>query len=94
MESIQSAVRRLKADLLKQAGEEEAPLLGWKMVAGSAVAARSNAVSLHDGVLRVEVEDAQWKTHLQGLVHHYLAAFEQVLPGRVKRIEFVLPARS
>ena len=44
----------------------EAPLMAWPLVCGSAVAERTRALSFADGVLRVEVADAGWKSELAG----------------------------
>ncbi len=46
---------------------DEAPLLAWPLACGSAVAERTRALNFADGVLRVEVPDAGWRTELQTL---------------------------
>ncbi len=64
--------------------------MAWPLVCGSAVAERSRALSFADGVLRVEVADAGWKSELQSLAPRYLAAINRYTPEKVQRIEFVV----
>ena len=66
----------------------EAPLLAWPLVCGSAVAGRTRALSFADGVLRVAVADAGWKSELQTLAPRYLALINRYAPEAVHKIEF------
>ena len=75
---------------LRQAPPQEAPLLAWPIVCGSAVAERTRAVGFRDRVLSVEVPDRGWKSELQTLAPQYLAAINRYTSEAVLRIDFVL----
>jgi len=78
------------AKALHQAPPEESPLLAWPVVCGSAVAARTRALTFSDGVLRVEVPDTGWRYELAALGPRYLAALNRYSAATVQRIEFVV----
>lgn len=83
-------LERIVARSLRQAPPAQAPLMAWPVVCGSAVAERTRALSFLDGVLRVAVADAGWKTELQGLAPRYLASINRYTAEAVRRIEFVV----
>jgi len=93
MEHAGAGLEKIVAQSLRQAPAAEAPLMAWPLVCGSAVAERSRAVSFEDGVLRVEVADARWKSELQSLAPRYLAAINRYTTEAVRRIEFVVTPR-
>jgi Dna[CI] antecedent DciA-like protein len=64
--------------------------MAWPVVCGSAVAERTRALSFQDGVLRVGVPEAGWKSELQALAPRYLAAINRYTIEAVRRIEFVV----
>ena len=64
--------------------------MAWPVVCGSAVAERTRALSFQDGVLRVGVPEAGWKSELQTLAPRYLAAINRYTVEAVRRIEFVV----
>jgi predicted nucleic acid-binding Zn ribbon protein len=86
-------LEKIVARSLRQAPPAQAPLLAWPVVCGSAVAERTRALSFQDGVLRIEVADAGWKSELQALAPRYLATINRYILEIVRRIEFVV-ARS
>lgn len=90
MEQAGSGLEKILAQSLRQAPPTEAPLMAWPVVCGSAVAERTRAVSFEDGVLRVEVAGARWKSELQALAPRYLAAINRYTTAAVRRIEFML----
>jgi Dna[CI] antecedent, DciA len=92
MERVGEGLKRIAMEAIRRAPPAEAPVLGWPLACGSAVAARTRALSYAEGVLKVEVPDAAWRNELLGLVPQYLAALSQV--AKVKRIEFVTAKRS
>jgi predicted nucleic acid-binding Zn ribbon protein len=94
MEPARSALHKIALDLLKQAGQAEAPLLAWALVCGSSVAERTRAAAFAAPVLTVEVPDAAWRAELKSLEPQYLAALRQMLGDRVTRIEFVIVGGS
>ena len=74
---------------LHRAPAPERPLLAWPLACGSAVAARTRAVSFSRGVLTVEVSDAGWQRELSALAGRYLAALNRYSGHQVERIDFV-----
>ena len=85
-----SELEKIVARSLRQAPPLEAPLMAWPVVCGSAVAERTQALSFRDGVLRVAVPEAGWKSELQILAPRYLAAINRYTTEAVHRIEFVV----
>ena len=83
LEQAGSDLEKIVAQSLRQAPPMEAPLMAWPVVCGSAVAERTHALTFVDGVLRVAVPDAGWRSELQALAPRYLAGHQQVhAPGR------------
>jgi len=93
VEQAGSDLEKIVARSLRQAPPAQAPLMAWPVVCGSAVAERTRALNFVDGVLRVEVADAGWRSELQVLSPRYLASINRYTLEIVRRIEFVL-ARS
>lgn len=81
------------AGSLRRVPRDEAPLLAWPLVCGSAVAERTVATNFSDTVLRVEVPDAGWKRELQSLAPRYLAALNRFAGRKVEKIDFVVRNR-
>ncbi len=92
MERARDGLHKIVVDAIRRAPAAEAPVLGWPLACGAAVAERTRAVSYTDGVLSVEVPDAVWRNELLGLVPRYLATLNQF--AKVKRIEFVTAKES
>ena len=64
--------------------------MAWPVVCGSAVAERTRALSFVDGILRIAVADAGWKSELQNLAPRYLASINRYTAEAVRRIDFVV----
>jgi len=92
LEHAAADLEKIVAQSLRQAPRSEGPLLAWPVVCGSAVAQRTTALTFGEGVLRVEVPDAGWKSELQGLAPRYLAVINRYTTETVHRIEFVVAA--
>jgi len=90
LEAAGSDLERIVVRSLRQAPPAQAPLMAWPVVCGSAVAERTRALSFEDGVLRVGVADAGWKSELQNLAPRYLASINKYTVQAVRRIEFVV----
>jgi hypothetical protein len=90
MEPAGTGLDKIVARSLRQVPPAEAPLMAWPVVCGSAVAERTRALSFADGVLRVAVADAGWKSELQALAPRYLAAINRYTTQIVRAIEFVV----
>jgi hypothetical protein len=88
MESAKSTLEKIVFRALKNAPREEAALWAWPLACGSAVAARTEALSC-DGVrLRVAVPDATWRAQLADFVPQYLAAIERLVQIKLEAIDF------
>ena len=94
MELAGSGLEKIVAQALRQAPPLEAPLMAWPVVCGSAVAERTRALNFANGVLRVEVADASWKSELQTLAPRYVATINRYTTEMVLKIEFVIRANA
>ena len=92
MESVAGTLEKIVARSLRHA--PDGPILAWSLACGSAVAARTRAVSFRAGVLWVEVPDAGWRSELRHLGNRYLFAVNRYSPAEISRIEFVLPGQE
>lgn len=88
MEHARAGLQKIIVDALRNA--TDAPVMAWPLVCGAAVASKTRAMELNDRILRVEVADAAWRAQLMELAPRYLAALNEVAPGKVARIEFVV----
>jgi len=84
---------KIVADNLRQLPAAEAPLAAWEFAAGRAVAERTRALSFAEGVLTVEVPDANWRAQLRDMATAFLSKINQFSSVRVERLEFTI-ARS
>jgi len=92
MEQAGTGLDKVVAGLLRKAPPDEAPIVAWPFVCGSAVAERTQAIVFANGILRVEVADAGWKRELQGLAPRYVALINRYVSQSVQKIEFVVAA--
>jgi hypothetical protein len=92
MESLAGTLEKVVARSLRHA--PDGPILAWPLACGSAVAARTRAVTFRAGVLWVEVPDAGWRAELRHLGNRYLFAVNRYSPAEISRIEFVLPGQE
>jgi hypothetical protein len=90
LEQAGAGLDRVVIASLRRAAHNDAPLLAWPLVCGSAVAERTRAVNFSGTLLRVEVPDAGWKRELQTLAPRYLAVLNRYSGQKVERIEFVI----
>ena len=90
MEQAGSDLEKIVARSLRQVPPSQAPLMAWPVVCGSAVAERTRALSFLDGLLRIAVADAGWKSELQNLAPRYLASINRYTVEAVRRIDFVV----
>ena len=91
MEHAGTGLQKIVADSIRRAPSQDAAVLAWPLVCGTAVADKTRALDFSDGVLSVQVPDATWRSQLMGLAPQYLAAVNQFVPQNVRRIAFVLP---
>jgi hypothetical protein len=92
VEQARSGLQKIMLDILQSAPPEERALLAWPLVCGTSVAAKTRALGVEQGTLRVEVPDRIWRTQLLELTPHYAAALKRM--AGVERIEFVLPGQA
>jgi hypothetical protein len=92
MESLAATLEKVVAGSLRRA--PDGPILAWPLACGSAVAARTRALSFRAGILWVEVPDAGWRAELRHLGNRYLFAVNRYSPTNVSRIQFVLPGQE
>lgn len=90
MEQAGTGLEKVVAQSLRLAPPGELPLIAWPVVCGSAVAERTRAVSFQEGILRVEVADAGWRSELRALAPRYVATINRYTTETVQRIEFVV----
>ena len=90
LEQAGARLEGVVAGSMRRAPRNEAPVLAWPLVCGSAVAERTRAVTFAAGILRVEVADMGWKRELQALAPRYLAMINRYAGQTVSRIEFVV----
>jgi hypothetical protein len=90
VERIAPALEKIVAGSVRRAPAGQGPILAWPLACGSAVAARTTALSFEKGVLRVEVPDAGWRAELKHLAPQYLAVVNRYSANSVSKIEFVI----
>lgn len=90
MEQASIALEKIIAQSLRKVPAGEAPVMAWPVVCGSGVAERTRALSFCEGILRVEVSDAGWKSELQSLAPRYVAMLNRYSSEKVQRVEFVV----
>ncbi len=94
LEPARAGLQKIAQSLLRDAPAEEAPVIAWPLACGAQVAGKSRALRFSNGVLTVEAPDEAWRGQLRDMAASYLAALNTMLGGRVRRVEFVLPAAS
>jgi hypothetical protein len=90
LEQAGAGLEKIVADSLRRVPKDQAPLMAWPLVCGSAVAERTRALDFAAGVLRIEVANTGWKHELQTLAPRYLASINQYVGPGVRRLEFVV----
>jgi hypothetical protein len=90
MERATAGLQKIVSDALRRTPAQDAPILAWPLACGTAVAERTRVLDYTQGVLRVEVPDAGWKSELQALAPQYVAVINRYIAETVRRIEFVI----
>ncbi len=90
MEHAVVGLEKIMTHALRRVPAREAPLLAWPLACGHAVGERTRAMDFADGILRVEVPDANWRAELKVLAPQYVAVINRYVSESVKRIEFVI----
>ena len=91
MEHAGAGLHKIMTTALRQTPSEDAAVLAWPLVCGTAVADKTRALDFSDGVLSVQVPDATWRAQLLGLAPQYVAAVNKFVSQNVKKISFILP---
>ena len=91
MQPVAIGLQSIVVRSLRQAAPGETPISAWPLVCGNSVSKRTRAlVEFTDGILRVEVQDAGWRSELQTIAAQYLAILNRYVNESVKRIDFVI----
>ncbi len=90
MQLASAGFEKIIVGSLRRVAPEEAPLLAWPLVCGSAVADRTRAIGFANCVLSVEVPDFGWRRELQTLAPQYVAMLNRYASQKVERVEFVV----
>ncbi len=90
MEHAGAGLQKIVGDALRRAPLEDAVLLAWPLVCGTAVAAKTQAVEFKGGILQVQVPDLAWRAQLTAFAPQYIAALNELAGQPVRRIVFVL----
>lgn len=88
MQSARQDLQSLAARLLKDVAPEEAVVLAWPLVCGSAVAERAKAIAFEDGTLRVIVPDRGWQMQLEAFSTQYSDRLSRLAGVVVNRIVY------
>ena len=81
--------RFVETSPLRAGLEQQRALEAWPEVVGQEIARHSRAVSIHDGVLRVQVESSVWAQELVLLRPRIVEQFASRLgPGEIREIRF------
>ena len=88
MQSTRESLHVLAARLLKDVTPEEAVVLAWPLVCGSAVAQRTEALSFENLTLRVRVPDRSWKSQLEAFSARYVEKLSRLTGASITRIAY------
>lgn len=94
MESARRDLGKLAAHVLSGTDPEEAVVLAWPLVCGSAVAQRTKATSFQDGTLSVLVPDNGWKSQLEDFSKQYVDGLSRLTRTQVLRIRYEVPGTN
>lgn len=92
MQRAREALHKIASDVLHSAPAEDAAVIAWPLVCGTAVAAKTRALSFtpSDGELRVLVPDSAWQSQLSSFASPYMEALNELVNQKVASIRFVL----
>ena len=88
MQPTRSQLNSLAAKILRDASPEDAVVLAWPLVCGSAVAARSRALGFYDNVLWVQVPDKGWQAQLADFGPQYSDRLSKITGQKVQSVCF------
>lgn len=88
MQSARLDLQKLSGTIVAGLPIEEAAVLAWPLVCGSAVAERTQAVSFDGRALKVRVPDAGWRSQLEVFSQTYLEKLSSLFGDKICRIEF------
>ena len=94
MQSARQDLQSLAARVVKDAPPDEAVVLAWPLVCGSAVAERAKAVAFDNGTLRVTVPDRGWQMQLEAFSAQYADRLSRLAGIVVHRIMYQAASAS
>ncbi len=90
MEIARGVLGKLAAGILATAPLEERMTLAWPLACGARVAAKSRALQFAEGVLQVEVPDADWRRQLRQFSPQYIQSLRAMSGQELWEIKFVI----
>src|SRR2546430_15701840 len=90
MEHAAAGLEKIVTNALRRVPAREAPLLAWPLACGHAVGERTRAMDFGDGILRVEVPDANWRDGVKRHSPQYVGVCKRYVGESGKRLRFVL----
>jgi Dna[CI] antecedent, DciA len=90
MQPARLDIERVAVTILAGLPIEEAAVLAWSLVCGSAIAARTQAVGFHTGALQVRVPDAEWRAQLESFSLTFMDRLSKLLGDKISGIEFTV----
>ena len=94
MEQARGTLKKLVVDAVRRVPAEEAPGVAWPFACGTAVASKTEVLEFKDGVLRIGVPDARWRSQLQDMARQYVSMLNEYSGQKVTRVEFVVRDKS
>jgi hypothetical protein len=90
MEQARGTLKKIVMQAVRRVPPEQAPGVAWPFACGTAVASKTEVLEFKDGVLRVGVPDARWRSQLKDMSRQYLSMLNEYSGQKVTRIEFVV----
>lgn len=88
LEGMRSLLRGSLARSLRTLSEADRLAAAWAVACGRAMAERGEIVGFVDGVLEVEVKDAQWLEQMQVMGRQLAGEIGRIAGVRVREIHF------
>ncbi len=72
MQPMRTGLEKIILDALQHTPPQETPVLAWPFACGPAVANKTRPVGFAEGILTVEVADANWRAQLIDMAPQFL----------------------
>jgi predicted nucleic acid-binding Zn ribbon protein len=91
MQPMRTGLEKIILEALQHTPPQEAPVLAWPFACGPAVANKTRPLSFADGILTIEVADANWRAQLMDMAPQFLGRINQLVSLKVERLRFIVP---